>query len=84
MRIFFVSVATLILFTSNSTLQAQRLVKRSCSTDAYGTRTCTEYFENGRTKSKTDRIVGMPANKYIGGVRQGKCMPSPSGACGGE
>lgn len=34
--------------------------------------------------SKSDEIMGMPAKKYIRGVRQEKCMPSPSGACGGE
>jgi hypothetical protein len=56
------------------------IIRRSCVTDAYGTRSCTEI----RRVAKTDRIMGMSAKKYIRGLRQGRCMPSPSGACGGE
>jgi hypothetical protein len=62
---------------------AQNVTKRTCVTDAYGTRTCTEYFGQRSGKPQRDRIMGMSTKKYIRGLREGKCMPSPSGACGG-
>ncbi len=50
-----------------------------CVTDAAGTRTCTTVS----VVRRTTRIMGISAKKYIRGLREGKCMPSPSGACGG-
>ena len=74
--------ATLLVTAVES--NAAQLVKRTCTTDSNGTRTCTEYFADGRSRPpKTDRIMGMPAKKYMQGVKSGKCMPTPSGACGG-
>jgi len=37
-------------------------------------------------KVRESHIMGMPAKKYIRGIQQGKCMPSPTGVpgvCGG-
>lgn len=75
---FVTSISVLILLASQSA--SAQVLKRTCVTDAYGSRTCTEI----RRIVKTDRIMGMSAKKYIRGLRRGKCMPSPSGACGGE
>ena len=79
---YVVLVAFIAILTSS--LNAQQVQKRTCTTDANGTRTCTEYFAGGRsTEPKTDRVMGMSAKKYMRGVKSGKCMPTPSGACGG-
>jgi hypothetical protein len=61
-----------------STAVSADTIRRTCLYDN-GTRTCTTVI----VKTRTDRIQGMPASLYIRGVRSGKCMPSPSGACGG-
>lgn len=78
-----VLVGAVFAFGAQET-SAQRIIKRICTTDAWGTRTCIEYFQDGKAREpRTDRIMGMPAKQYERGVRDGKCMPSPSGACGG-
>ena len=80
---FAIGFALIVSAAAASTLHAQDLIKRTCSTDAYGTTTCTEHFRSGVLKTKTSRIMGISARKYERGVKRGKCMPSPSGACGG-
>jgi hypothetical protein len=79
-----VLVVGIIVTIGTTEAFADRVVKRVCTTDAYGTRTCTEYFASGAAKRPhTDRIMGMPAKTYERGLKRGRCMPSPSGACGG-
>jgi hypothetical protein len=79
-----VQFAVLVLFCLNPPPSTAQIVKRTCVTDPVGTRSCTEYFLQRKPRRYTDRIMGMSARKYIRGLRQGRCMPSPSGACGGE
>lgn len=80
-KLYLLAAAT-IIGTQQAT--AQRVTKRVCTTDAYGTRTCTEYFGDGRAlEPRTDKIMGIDAKKYERRLRRGDCMPSPSGACGG-
>jgi hypothetical protein len=73
-------LSVLALAGNNIGNASAEVLRRSCVTVSYGTRTCTEI----RRVVKTDRIMGMTARKNIRGLRQGRCMPSPSGACGGE
>jgi hypothetical protein len=61
-KIALILVAVIVSIATFGEAVAQKVVKRVCSTDAYGTRTCTEYFQNGQAREpRTDRIMGMPS-----------------------
>ncbi len=72
-------IAYAIVFCCVAAADASAVTRTFCSTDRHGTQTCHTIS----VRSKTTRIMGMPAHKYIRGLRRGRCMPSPSGGCGG-
>ena len=77
MRNVFCTIAALAFYLTATTAHAE--THRVCRSDVYGNRTCQVIT----VQRRTTHIMGIPAGKYMRGVRQGRCMPSPSGACGG-
>jgi hypothetical protein len=82
--LFFAALAS---FYGIDGASAQTIIERNCLTDIYGNRACTETIRVVKKRRAPDRIIGMNTKKYIRGLQQGRCMPSPSGVpgvCGGE
>ena len=73
------TLACIVMLITLVTADASAANRTFCSIDRNGTKTC----HTVSVTSKTTRIMGMDAKKYVRGVRAGRCMPSPSGGCGG-
>jgi hypothetical protein len=84
---YILGLAALASFYGIDGASAQTIFERNCLADIYGSRACTETIRVVKKRRAPDRIMGMSAKKYIQGLQQGRCMPSPSGVpgvCGGE